>query len=77
MQHILGLVLGMLALLGTTGAVTADMGDGSSRDEPLAIGNVVRVGDFEVMVLSINPDAEDEVLAVYDFNTPAQLARLW
>jgi len=46
-------------------------GDGKSRNNPLALGEAVRVGDYEIRVIAVNTDAEDIVLAENMFNEPA------
>ncbi len=45
----------------------ADVG---SRDNPVPIGTVVTVGDWDVAVVSVNPNAADVVAAENQFNDP-------
>lgn len=42
---------------------------GSSVEDPLAIGTPGRVGDYEITVLSVIPDAADTILAHNQFNS--------
>lgn len=42
----------------------------NSRDNPVPIGEEERVGDYEVMVLSVTPNADDIVAAENQFNEP-------
>lgn len=44
--------------------------DGTDRDSPVAVGETAPVGDYEVTVISVTPDATDVVLAENQFNEP-------
>ena len=46
-------------------------GDGTSRNNPVALGESVRVGDYEVRVVAVNTDAEAIILEENMFNDPA------
>ena len=50
--------------------VVDETGTGETRDSPLGIGRIGKVGDYEISVLSVTPDATDEVLATNQFNDP-------
>lgn len=54
----------------TTSDATAATGGDSSRDAPVPAGETVRVGDWDVTVLSATPDATAAVLAENEFNDP-------
>ena len=43
--------------------VVAETGSGETRDSPLGVGRTGEVGDYEVTVLSVTPDATDIVAA--------------
>jgi hypothetical protein len=47
-------------------------GPGTSRQDAVEIGETVRSGDLEVTVTTVNLDAEEEVLAMSEFNDPAR-----
>jgi hypothetical protein len=46
-------------------------GDGRSRNNPLALGETVTVGDYQLRVIAVNTDAEAIVLEENMFNEPA------
>ncbi len=50
--------------------VVAETGSGETRDSPLGVGRTGEVGDYEVTVLSVTPDATDIVAAENQFNDP-------
>lgn len=43
--------------------VEEDSGTGEGRDSPIGVGNVGTIGDFEVTVVSVTPNANDIVAA--------------
>lgn len=48
----------------------AEGGDTGSRGSPVPVGEVARVGDWDVRVVSATPNATDQVLAENEFNDP-------
>ncbi|CAN5742037.1 hypothetical protein BH24CHL4_BH24CHL4_21440 [soil metagenome] len=50
--------------------VVEETGTGETRESPLGIGRVGQVGDYEVSVLSVTPNATDMVAAENPFNDP-------
>ena len=50
--------------------VVEESGSGETRDSPLGIGRVGNVGDYDVSVLSVTPNANDVVAAENQFNDP-------
>lgn len=50
--------------------VVEETGTGLERTSPLGIGRIGQVGDYEVNVLSVTPDATDIVMAENQFNEP-------
>ncbi len=50
--------------------VVAETGSGETRDSPLGVGRTGKVGDYEVTVLTVTPDATDAVAAENQFNDP-------
>ena len=49
---------------------TAESGSGETRDSPLGVGDTGLVGDYEITVLSVTPNADDLVAAENEFNDP-------
>ncbi len=45
-------------------------GTGETRDSPLGIGRIGTIGDYEVSVLSVEPNADEIVMAENEFNEP-------
>jgi hypothetical protein len=64
-------LLALAVLSSTLGPATAQDATpaGSSIEEPLAIGTPGQVGDYEITVLSVIPDAANIVLAYNQFNS--------
>lgn len=54
----------------TSTEVAAETGSGEMRDSPLGVGRTGEVGDYEVTVISVTPDATDLVAAENQFNDP-------
>lgn len=54
----------------TDSEVVAETGNGETRDSPLRIGETGVVGDYEITVLSVQPNATDLVAAENEFNDP-------
>ncbi len=50
--------------------VVAETGSGETRDSPLGIGRTADVGDYEVTVLSVTPDATDLVAESNPYGDP-------
>ncbi|HEV2528478.1 MAG TPA: VWA domain-containing protein, partial [Thermomicrobiales bacterium] len=50
--------------------VVEETGSGETRDSPLGVGRTGEVGDYEVTVLSVTPNANDLVAAENQFNEP-------
>lgn len=50
--------------------VVQETGTGETRESPLGIGRVGRVGDYDVSVLSVTPNANDVVAMENQFNEP-------
>lgn len=50
-------------------------GPGSSKDDPLAIGESATIGDYEVTLIEVDVDANDEVAAAAEFNEPPEKGR--
>ena len=48
----------------------AESGSGETRDSPLGVGETGVVGDYEITVLSVTPNADDLVAAENEFNDP-------
>ncbi len=48
--------------------VVDETGTGETRDSPLGVGRIGTVGDYEISVLSVTPDATDEILAINPYN---------
>jgi len=71
MRRIFVLILGLVLLAASIGGASAQTAGDSSREDPLPIGTTLEVDDYEVTVLSINPDAEEEVQAENQFNEAA------
>ena len=59
----------------TTTAEPDATGDESSRENPVPAGETVRVGDWDMKVLSATPDATAAVLAENEFNDPPAAGR--
>lgn len=47
-----------------------DMAEDNSLENPIPVGSVGSVGDYEVSVLSVNADATDAVMALDEMNEP-------
>ncbi len=62
-----GLLAGMTAM---PVALALQEGDGASRENQISIGEVGNVGEYELTVLEVTPDATDPVLAQNQFNDP-------
>ncbi len=71
MRRVFVLILGLFLLVASVGGASAQRAGDSSREDPLPIGTTFVVDDYEITVLSINPDAEAEVLAENQFNEAA------
>lgn len=50
--------------------VIEETGTGEARNSPLGIGRIGQVGDYEVSVISVTPNATDLVMAENQFNEP-------
>lgn len=50
--------------------VVAETGTGEARNSPLGIGRIGQVGDYEISVISVTPNANDLVLGANQFNEP-------
>jgi hypothetical protein len=55
---------------GTDDAEADDQPQLGTRDNPLAIGTVIRLADWELAVVEVRPDATEDVLAANQFNDP-------
>ena len=69
----LRLIIGMLilwTLMGTSAVAQKDEGDGTSRTSPYPLGQTGELGDYELQVVDVLPDATDQVLAENQFNEP-------
>ncbi len=53
-----------------TSAPTTTVATSGDRSKPLAVGESAKVGDFEVTVDSITPDATSQVQSANEFNDP-------
>lgn len=62
--------LSMLSTIGSAAAQSDEPGASASTPVPLETAGVV--GDFELTVLNVMPDANDMIMAYYEFNTEAQ-----
>lgn len=51
--------------------VVEETGTGETRESPLGIGRIGKVGDYDVSVVSVTPYANDVVAAENQFNEPA------
>lgn len=67
------LLIASLIALGSLSAallpVSAQVSAGSSPADPVPIGTATQVGDYEVTVLNVMPDAADYILAYNEYNT--------
>src|SRR5699024_2456800 len=52
--------------------VVEETGTGEARNSPLGIGRIGEVGDYEISVLSVTPNANDVVLGENQFNEPPE-----
>ncbi len=52
--------------------VVAETGTGETRDSPLGVGRIGKVGDYDVSVLSVTPNATDQILAINPYNKLAK-----
>jgi len=50
--------------------VVDETGTGETRDSPLGVGRIGTVGDYEISVLSLTPNANDAVATANQFNEP-------
>ncbi|MGN6033458.1 MAG: cupredoxin domain-containing protein [Thermomicrobiales bacterium] len=48
--------------------VVEETGTGESRESPLGVGRIGRVGDYDISVISVTPNATDDVLSYNQFN---------
>lgn len=50
--------------------IVSETGTGEARNSPLGIGRIGQVGDYDVNVISVTPNATDIVMAENQFNDP-------
>lgn len=48
--------------------VVEETGTGESRESPLGVGRIGRVGDYDISVISVSPNATDEIMAINQYN---------
>ncbi|MGC4108253.1 MAG: VWA domain-containing protein [Thermomicrobiales bacterium] len=48
--------------------VVETTGTGDSRESPLGVGRIGKVGDYEISVIAVTPNATDEILAINPYN---------
>lgn len=67
------MVLAMTSLTANAGqrSGTTDEGDGQTRESPYAFGESGKVGDYEIEVVEVTPDAHNAVILENQFNEPA------
>jgi hypothetical protein len=64
-------LLALALLFPTFLSATAQDASGTSASNPVPLDSIGEVGDYEISIIDIMPDAEDYILAYSEFNEPA------